>query len=434
MRLEMLIGMQIEILSGSRNYRFMALFKYSIEKRPRTIVWWLRSGFRFSFRWPFRVSSSTERAVFIWHLAMRNSDDRAVCRSHWNSVCKIAIELAFLAGGMPRERCVHVCVCTCVRVLLPVFPVLNWGVRRLWVQNEVSRKWSVTSLELRTLLFWRQPSSVARFRGGNTLLPCLFCRRLTILNTSTIYFSFCVLVFFPVLDWGASRLVVENWVVIFFFEKFSRDLVRERCPFSQEVCRSAKISREIPKKKNNSSLSRWNWLCRITIQLTCATSYAHQLLGRASNGQGRGGQHTDFLGRTANSVGAGYVIYINIHIVMCVCIYMYMYSLSLSGFPRPLWALGRRQVCHIYIYTYIVICMCIYTYTCSLTLSGFPRRSAHSGGAGYAISVYMYIYIYKFYIHIHIYIYIVSVSVDFRAALRTRAAPGMPYMYIYVYI
>jgi len=221
---------------------------------------------------------------------------------------------------------------------------------------------------------------------------------------------------------------------IIFFEKFSRDLVRGRCPFSQEVCRSAKISREIPKKKNNSSLSRWNWLCRITIQLTCATSYAHQLLGRASNGQGRGGQHTDFLGRTANSVGAGYVIYINIHIVMCVCIYMYMYSLSLSGFPRPLWALGRRQVCHIYIYIYIVICMCIYTYTCSLTLSGFPRRSAHSGGAGYAISVYMYIYIYKFYIHIHIYIYIVSVSVDFRAALRTRAAPGMPYMYIYVYI
>jgi len=41
----------------------MALFKFSCEKRPRTIGSWSRLGFRFSFRWPFWVSSSAERAV-----------------------------------------------------------------------------------------------------------------------------------------------------------------------------------------------------------------------------------------------------------------------------------------------------------------------------------------------------------------------------------
>ena len=132
MRLDRLIGMQIKILTESRNYRFMALFKYSIEKRPRTIVLWLRSGFRFPFRWPFRVSSSAQRAVLLWHLAMRNSDDRAVCLSHWNSVCKIAIELAFLAGGMPRERCVYVCAC--------ITPSIS-GIK-LRGAPTLSRKWS----------------------------------------------------------------------------------------------------------------------------------------------------------------------------------------------------------------------------------------------------------------------------------------------------
>jgi len=41
----------------------MALFNFSNKKRPRTIVSWFRWGFRFSLRWPFRVSSSTERVV-----------------------------------------------------------------------------------------------------------------------------------------------------------------------------------------------------------------------------------------------------------------------------------------------------------------------------------------------------------------------------------
>jgi len=41
----------------------MSLFKFSNEKRPRIIVSWFKSAFRFAFRWLFRVSSSTERAV-----------------------------------------------------------------------------------------------------------------------------------------------------------------------------------------------------------------------------------------------------------------------------------------------------------------------------------------------------------------------------------
>ena len=32
---------------------------------PRTIVLWFRWGFRFAFRWPFRVSSSSERAAQV---------------------------------------------------------------------------------------------------------------------------------------------------------------------------------------------------------------------------------------------------------------------------------------------------------------------------------------------------------------------------------
>ena len=42
----------------SRNYRFMPLFKFSIEKKPRTVVSWFRWGFRFAFRLPFRGISS----------------------------------------------------------------------------------------------------------------------------------------------------------------------------------------------------------------------------------------------------------------------------------------------------------------------------------------------------------------------------------------
>ena len=56
----------------------MALFKFSREKRPRTIVSWFRLGFRFSFRWPFRVSSSTERALAV----LQHSDDY---KKTWNS-------------------------------------------------------------------------------------------------------------------------------------------------------------------------------------------------------------------------------------------------------------------------------------------------------------------------------------------------------------
>jgi len=41
----------------------MSLFKFSNEKRPRIIVAWFWLGFRFAFRWAFRVSSSRERAV-----------------------------------------------------------------------------------------------------------------------------------------------------------------------------------------------------------------------------------------------------------------------------------------------------------------------------------------------------------------------------------
>jgi len=48
-----------------KNYRFMALFKFSSEKRPRTIVSWFQLGFRLSFHWPFRVSSSTELSVLV---------------------------------------------------------------------------------------------------------------------------------------------------------------------------------------------------------------------------------------------------------------------------------------------------------------------------------------------------------------------------------
>jgi len=38
MRLEMVIGMQIEILNGIKKLPFLALFKFSTEKSPRTIV------------------------------------------------------------------------------------------------------------------------------------------------------------------------------------------------------------------------------------------------------------------------------------------------------------------------------------------------------------------------------------------------------------
>jgi len=63
MRLAMVIRMQTESESQSRNYHSISLFKISNEKRPRTIVSWFWLGFRFAFWWPFRVSSSTERAV-----------------------------------------------------------------------------------------------------------------------------------------------------------------------------------------------------------------------------------------------------------------------------------------------------------------------------------------------------------------------------------
>jgi len=56
--------------SQSRNYRLMALFKFSSEKRPRAIVSWFRLGFRFSFRSPFRVSSSTEQAVVVKNIVV----------------------------------------------------------------------------------------------------------------------------------------------------------------------------------------------------------------------------------------------------------------------------------------------------------------------------------------------------------------------------
>ena len=52
---------RVQAQTESRNYRCMALFKFSCEKRPRAIVSWFRLGFRFSFRRAFWVSSSTRR-------------------------------------------------------------------------------------------------------------------------------------------------------------------------------------------------------------------------------------------------------------------------------------------------------------------------------------------------------------------------------------
>ena len=63
MRLGMVIECKTKSWSESRNYFYKSLFKFSNEKRPRTIVSWFRLGFSFASRWPFRVSSSTERAV-----------------------------------------------------------------------------------------------------------------------------------------------------------------------------------------------------------------------------------------------------------------------------------------------------------------------------------------------------------------------------------
>jgi len=68
--------------SESGNYRFMSLFTFSHEKRPRRTVSWFRLAVRFAFRRPFRVSSSTERALWmnhdwVWHIHMRH--DSIIC-------------------------------------------------------------------------------------------------------------------------------------------------------------------------------------------------------------------------------------------------------------------------------------------------------------------------------------------------------------------
>ena len=75
----------------------MALFKFLCEKRPRTIVSWFRSGFRFSFRWPFRVSSPTEHAVltcccFCFEIRLGTAlstsclENKFVLQSPWSSI------------------------------------------------------------------------------------------------------------------------------------------------------------------------------------------------------------------------------------------------------------------------------------------------------------------------------------------------------------
>ena len=46
-----------------RTHTQVKIFIWKFEKIRRKVVSWFRLGFRFAFRWPFRVSSSTERAV-----------------------------------------------------------------------------------------------------------------------------------------------------------------------------------------------------------------------------------------------------------------------------------------------------------------------------------------------------------------------------------
>jgi len=88
--------------SESRNYRFMALFKFSCEKRPRAIVSWFRWGFRFAFRSPFGVSSSTERAVHTLYVYM----------------CMCVFEQ--LKTSLYVYMCMYTCVCIqylCIRYI-----------------------------------------------------------------------------------------------------------------------------------------------------------------------------------------------------------------------------------------------------------------------------------------------------------------------------
>jgi len=63
MRLGMVIRMQNEIPIGIKKLLCYVSFQIFKWKRPRTRVSWFRLGFRFAFRWPFRVSTSTEWAV-----------------------------------------------------------------------------------------------------------------------------------------------------------------------------------------------------------------------------------------------------------------------------------------------------------------------------------------------------------------------------------
>ena len=77
----------------NRSRKTLALGHSSFEnwnKRPRAIGSWFRFGIRLALRWPFRVSSSRERAVDEMHLldSSVNSSCRFIFESIWSRTSK----------------------------------------------------------------------------------------------------------------------------------------------------------------------------------------------------------------------------------------------------------------------------------------------------------------------------------------------------------
>jgi len=76
--------------SESWNYCARSLFIWKFEKRPETVVsrFWL--GFRFAFRWPFRVSSSREWAVVPLFQGSEEGSILLIFR-HWGRVYYVGL-------------------------------------------------------------------------------------------------------------------------------------------------------------------------------------------------------------------------------------------------------------------------------------------------------------------------------------------------------
>jgi len=71
--------------SKSWNYFSRSLFTWKFEQSHKMVVSWFHLGYWFAFRWPLRVSSSTEGAIYV-HIIWLYRPDFAHVHSIWLSL------------------------------------------------------------------------------------------------------------------------------------------------------------------------------------------------------------------------------------------------------------------------------------------------------------------------------------------------------------